>query len=290
MKRKWRATALAGLLAFAAGARAQTGSPDSLLHESGVWFGASVREAGADSSGLEITAVEPDGPAATAGLLAGDLVLRVDGIAVSERGDFVRHIQTRHPGDGLRVAIRRGGAPEQTVVVTLAARRDEAAGATWVDRLQGSLPSAAWLQGRPRLGVDVVELDADLAAYFRAPHPTGALVTRVEETGPGARGGLRTGDILLRVDGHDVRSTGALSAAIDVHADGDVVEIEVWRQQNRRTLRVPVESRVAWFGRTRTPAPQAAPAGAEELRREVQKLRREVEELRREVDMLRRRR
>ena len=286
MKRKWHAHALAGLLVCAAGAAAGAGSPDSIPPAAGVWLGASVREAGTDSSGLEITAVEPGGPAAAAGLQTGDIVVRVDGITVAARNEFDRHVQSRRAGDQVRVAIQRPGVPEQTVVVTLAPRPAEAPAGTGVGHLQ----APAGLPGRPRLRVDVVDLDADLADQFRPPGGTGALVTRVEDTGPAAGGGLHTGDILLRIDDQDVHNAAEASIALDGHPDGDIVYVDVWRQQKRQTLRLPVESRAAWLARTRPPAAAAAPAATDEWRREVQKLRRDLEELRREVDLLRRER
>lgn len=151
----------------------------------------------------------------------------------------------------------------------------------------GPPPAAAWLQGRAYLGVEVVELDPDLAAYFQPPPGASVLVTRVPETAAAAPGVLRGGDLILRVDGRDVTQAADIATALEARAAGDVVDVVVWRQAQRQTLRTVVAARATPFGgmRTATTGP-----GTDELRREIQKLRRDVEELRREVDILRRRR
>ena len=288
MRRKPFPGVWVGLLLLLTGVPGRAGEQDSLPREPAAWLGASVREAAADSAGLEITAVDPDGPAANAGLRAGDIVLRVDGITVTGRGDFVRHIQSRHPGDRLRMTVRRADGIEQSLDLALGARRETAAAENGVDRLAGTVPSLSGLQSRPRLGIEIMQLDRDLAAYFRTPRQAAVLVTRVQDLGSGASGGLRTGDVILEVEGHEVRSVHDISDAIDWRADGDRVEMIVWRRETRLTLRVGVESRAAWFGRTRLAAAPQPTSANEELRRELQKLRRDVEELRREVDILRR--
>jgi predicted metalloprotease with PDZ domain len=135
-----------------------------------------------------------------------------------------------------------------------------------------------------------MELDPDLAAYFHTPRHAAVLVTRVQDLGSGTHGGLRTGDVILQVAGREVRSVNDITDAIDARNDGDPVEVVVWRQEKRQTLRVAVESHGAWLGRTRPAAAPQSGAANEERRREIQKLRRDIEELRREVDILRRRR
>jgi len=67
--------------------------------------------------------VEPDGPAARAGLLAGDVVLAVNGESVRAFPDIVERIRSR-PGETVSLLIRRGSV-EQTVRVPVAAEDDQ---------------------------------------------------------------------------------------------------------------------------------------------------------------------
>ena len=90
------------------------------------------------------------------------------------------------------------------------------------------------LGARALAGASMTELNDDLAEYFQAER--GVLVTEVEEGTPAARAGLRGGDVIIAVDGHDVNELG------DVHrhaarAEGPI-ELTVTRRGERRTIRL----------------------------------------------------
>ena len=68
--------------------------------------------AGAGKRAIRISEVMPDGPAAVAGLLAGDLILSVDGVAVEGADDLVRLLNAARIGKKTAVSILRVGAVE----------------------------------------------------------------------------------------------------------------------------------------------------------------------------------
>ncbi|HEY6981734.1 S1C family serine protease [Reyranella sp.] len=67
---------------------------------------------GAGKRAVRISEVMPGGPAAAAGLLAGDLILSVDGVAVEGADDLVRLLSAARIGKETAVSILRGGAVE----------------------------------------------------------------------------------------------------------------------------------------------------------------------------------
>ncbi len=75
----------------------------------------------AGSAGVEVEAVTPGGPAQRAGLRAGDVVVSVDGDAVSEPGDVADALDGNEPGDSVEVEVERGGSREE-LDVTLGTR------------------------------------------------------------------------------------------------------------------------------------------------------------------------
>jgi putative serine protease PepD len=75
----------------------------------------------AGSAGVEVQAVTPGGPAARAGLRPGDVVLSVDGHAVSEPDDVVDALDGNEPGDSVEVEVERAGDREQ-LDITLGTR------------------------------------------------------------------------------------------------------------------------------------------------------------------------
>jgi putative serine protease PepD len=60
-------------------------------------------------SGAEVTTVTPGGPAEGAGVNAGDVITELDGQPVSGSADVARIVNTKKPGDHLRIRIDRSG-------------------------------------------------------------------------------------------------------------------------------------------------------------------------------------
>jgi len=69
-------------------------------------------------SGSDGSAVMTNSPAATAGLREGDIIVEVDGRALSEKLLLAEIIAEKHPGDQITLTILRGGA-RQNVNITL---------------------------------------------------------------------------------------------------------------------------------------------------------------------------
>ncbi|HTE04247.1 MAG TPA: trypsin-like peptidase domain-containing protein [bacterium] len=71
--------------------------------------------------GVLVREVDANGPAANAGIQAGDIIVAVDGKPVANWNEFIRELFTRRPGDRVRLEIVRDGG-RRTLVVTLAQR------------------------------------------------------------------------------------------------------------------------------------------------------------------------
>ena len=87
-----------------------------------------------------------------------------------------------------------------------------------------------------KLGVMVQEVNQGFADSFKLEKPEGALVANVEDGGPAAKAGLRSGDVILSFGGQRIVGSGDLPALVDQSAPGDKVPIEVWRAGKRETL------------------------------------------------------
>ena len=82
-----------------------------------------------------------------------------------------------------------------------------------------------------RLGVMVQDLTQPLADSFGLPRPDGALVAQVEPKSPAAAAGLKSGDVILRIDGETMVQAGSLSARIAQSQPGERIKLSVWRGQ-----------------------------------------------------------
>jgi putative serine protease PepD len=73
------------------------------------YLGVTTAAAGA---GVEVQALTAGGPAQRAGLRPGDVVVSVDGQAVSEPDDITDALDGKEPGDSVEVEVERGGGSE----------------------------------------------------------------------------------------------------------------------------------------------------------------------------------
>src|SRR5262249_26546847 len=62
--------------------------------------------------GLMVVSLQPDGPAATAGVMLGDVFVAIDGAAVPSSEDVQRAVGARPVGSSVTATILRGGVPK----------------------------------------------------------------------------------------------------------------------------------------------------------------------------------
>ena len=95
---------------------------------------------------------------------------------------------------------------------------------------------------RSRIGISIQDVNAQLAESFGLDRPRGALVGMVEDDGPGAKAGIKAGDVILKVDGVEVDTSSQLPVLIAGKKPGSSVNIEVWRDgDTKRVTAKPVE-------------------------------------------------
>ncbi|MEV4344151.1 trypsin-like peptidase domain-containing protein [Actinoplanes sp. NPDC049596] len=83
-------------------------------------IGAEVATGGTSATGARLRAVEPAGPAASAGLKAGDVITKIDGHVVEDGTDLIALVRKYAPSSVVSVEYRRG-TKTQTASVTLVA-------------------------------------------------------------------------------------------------------------------------------------------------------------------------
>jgi serine protease Do len=88
------------------------------------------------------------------------------------------------------------------------------------------------------IGVEGEPLTADTAKQLGLDRPGGLLVTAVVPGSPGARAGIKAGDVLRSVDGKEVANGGQLRYSLATEGVGKTLNVRLWRDGN--ALAVPV--------------------------------------------------
>jgi serine protease Do len=93
---------------------------------------------------------------------------------------------------------------------------------------------------RGRIGVAIQEVTKELADSFGLAKPEGALVATVEKGGPGDKGGIEAGDVILKFDGKTVDHSADLPRLVGAAKPGSRANVQVWRQGATKDLSVAV--------------------------------------------------
>ena len=93
------------------------------------------------------------------------------------------------------------------------------------------------------IGVEIQELTAELADSFGLPAAGGALVAGVLRGGPAERGGLRPGDVLMRVDERPVSGAREVLDAVSGMQPGHRARVGLWRAGQQMELAVEIGRR-----------------------------------------------
>lgn len=174
---------------------------------------------GMDSaSGALIADLDPEGPAAQAGLRAGDIVIEVDGEEVERSRNLPRLIGRVTPGNDAELTIMRDGEREE-VSVTIG---------DWPDSDEPAQARSGDSNAQARLGLAVAELDD--AERQRLGISNGVLVRDVAPGGAAAEAGIRPGDILVSLDHHAVESVSQLRELVESLPSDRAVPVRLYRE------------------------------------------------------------
>ncbi len=93
-----------------------------------------------------------------------------------------------------------------------------------------------------RLGISAQEVNQMLAESFKLPRPMGALLVDVDQGTPADAAGLKSGDIVLRINGRPIELASDLSEIVGQSQPGDLLDMVVWREGSSKSVRVTLAS------------------------------------------------
>jgi len=210
---------------------------------------------GLDSVGARVEAVTPGGPAAKAGLQAGDVIIRFNGttLASAPGGGFEESTPgqrllalTRELGVGDTVAVeyRRSAGTKKTKVIAEDMRafrgpeRGEFPEPGAMAMLGGPPPGFSFCFGEAWCDMELVALNPDLGDYFGTKDGILVVKAPADSSLP-----LKGGDVVLAIGGHRPPSPLYAMRILRSYAPGESVTIEIMRKQKRVSVvwQVPSE-------------------------------------------------
>ena len=171
--------------------------------------------------GILVADVAPGGPAASAGLESGDVVVGLNGKPVATLAQFVADVTMRSDGRPVRLDVLRGPAA-LSVRVSVSEQRDS------LDRIMTSLDAERNLVRK--IGVLGVAIDSTVAAFMPGLRiRAGVLVVAQALDAGGTPTGLEAGDVIHTTNRTPIGTLEDLRAALRALKSGDAVVLGIER-------------------------------------------------------------
>jgi serine protease Do len=183
--------------------------------------------------GVVLSDVTPEGPAAQAGLAAGDLVLAVDGQSMQNARQLEMALFRLRLGQKVSVQVQRGDEKPVFSVTVVERENDPERFADMVDPIKNTVARLGIL------GIDIDAKVADMLPELRKKY--GVVVAAL--TGQAAYIGdsLEPGDVIYALNQEPVTTVAALKQVLNSLKPTDPVVIQVERDSKLRYLTLSLE-------------------------------------------------
>jgi len=91
------------------------------------------------------------------------------------------------------------------------------------------------------MGIGITDVTPENAKFFESKDNRGAIVTQVEPNSPGAKAGLKIGDLITRLEGREISDAGQLQVLVGQTQPGTTIKLQVFRDGKNMELPVTLE-------------------------------------------------
>jgi serine protease Do len=180
-----------------------------------------------NTNGAVISSVNPNGPAARAGIQRGDVIVEFNGRPVNDSDALVSMVVTTKPGTTVPVTIYRDNQ-RKTLNITIDELDLEAEQGRSSRLGGGASPQEPTATG---FGMSLDPITPDAARELDLPRGKGgAIVSDVDRSSAASNAGLQPGDVILEVNRQPVNNVSQVTRELQRAAPGSPVFLVVWRE------------------------------------------------------------
>ena len=154
----------------------------------------------------------PEGPAANAGMIAGDVVLTFDGIEIEDTRELVRIVGNSPVGKEVPVSVLRDG--DMTDLTVVLGRRETSEAVAFPASGEDETPQQSEI-----LGLTLSEITPELTDQYSLSTDTGLVITAINPDSEAASKGLIEGDVITEAGQQAIASVSDLEGRIEAASD-----------------------------------------------------------------------
>jgi PDZ domain/Sortilin, neurotensin receptor 3, len=158
-----------------------------------------------------VTQLLPDSPAAKAGVKVGDQITAIEGENISDFDQLLDVLRVKKVGSKIGLSIKSGSDEKAFEIL---------------------------LTGRPGTNQQNTSIFLGITGQDKEGKIT---VQRVVESGPAKKAGINVGDVIAKLEGKEPASFRAMMDELQKKANGDKVQLEVLRGEEKLDLTVTLE-------------------------------------------------
>jgi serine protease Do len=193
---------------------------------------------GSNKEGAEVASVNDNSAADKAGLKKGDVLVKIGDKKIESAEDVTTAVRAQKPGDKVEIKYLRDGKEQKTTAelqnwkginLNLAQipRMTQTLRGMNLDNFE-NFPSVYMAGDRPKLGLSIQDTEDG----------NGVEVLEVEDESNAAKAGLKEGDIILSIDGKDVKGTEDVTRTL---RSRDKYTFDFSIQRNGKTQKLEVK-------------------------------------------------
>jgi serine protease Do len=165
-----------------------------------------------DINGLYVNDVLPNGAAASAGIKEGDIIKKVEGVAIYDSPDLQEKIGRLRPGDKVSLSVQKTDGSMKNVMVTL---KPESNLSLASSKKAAVVPTGTTVA---KLGASFAPASADVKSKYKVN--SGVVVTNVEPGKMFDYFDVKKGLIITQINGTPVNSAADVEKAITASGNG----------------------------------------------------------------------
>ncbi|MEZ5009903.1 MAG: PDZ domain-containing protein [Chitinophagales bacterium] len=222
-----------------------------LLDHKRPFLGVILDEDGTSTKGVRVISVIENSAAAVAGIEKEDIITEINGNEINQLDDLVDELHARNINEKITIKVNRAGEIN-VLEATLKCKAESQYDIGQSFKLNAPACcenakeeckhhqrsyTAYMTRSRPKLGVYIEDLDAEMVSDLKIKGGKGVLITKVLDATTAKEMGLKLNDVIVKLNTIDIEDVQSLHKALEEQELGSEIQITYYRYGKLKTTK-----------------------------------------------------